>query len=83
MPPKTDPMTLWLKQTKQRATPSRSGTRTGFDMRSFDRDVGWLDHFQTASGARSLSEMSPRSSGVDSAWKYGLIRLAMDDTGGV
>lgn len=56
-------------------------SKDGID--SSGRCVVCLDQRQPASGATTLSEMSPRSSGVDLAWKYGLVCLVMDHPGGV
>jgi hypothetical protein len=69
--------------TASRTTLSRRDPPMGFGMGSSDRGAACLDQCQPASGEATLSEMSPCSSGVDSAWKYGLVCLVMDHPGGV
>lgn len=71
------------------AKPKRPGAtlsrpdRRGFGMGSSDRGAEWRDPLRPASGSLRLREMPPCSSGVDSAWQYGLVCLVKDRLGGV
>lgn len=61
---------------------SRPG-RHVLGMKPSDRSLNdWFRH-QIASGSWTVSEMPPRSSGVDLAWQYGPGCLAKDPIGGV